>query len=95
MPNVLAAYQSEGSYEVYIPFPALYYIYCFLFLCSMQFKHFSYFCSQELLEAVERERSFRFNPSRNATIFRHPTLGDFELQHVCILPMLYFVNNFK
>ncbi|XP_059646559.1 E3 ubiquitin-protein ligase RHF2A-like isoform X2 [Cornus florida] len=40
--------------------------------------------SQELLEAVERERSLRFNPSRNATIFHHPTLGDFELQH---LPM--------
>ncbi|GLT60953.1 hypothetical protein SLA2020_336910 [Shorea laevis] len=40
--------------------------------------------SQELLEAVERERSFRSNPSRNATIFHHPTLGDFELQH---LPM--------
>ncbi|KAI8010046.1 E3 ubiquitin-protein ligase RHF2A [Camellia lanceoleosa] len=39
--------------------------------------------SQELLEAVERERSFRFNPSRNSTIFHHPTLGDFELQHVC------------
>ncbi|KAE8673651.1 E3 ubiquitin-protein ligase RHF2A [Hibiscus syriacus] len=38
--------------------------------------------SQELLEAVERERSLRFNPSRNATIFRHPTLGDFELQHL-------------
>ncbi|GKU93712.1 hypothetical protein SLEP1_g7283 [Rubroshorea leprosula] len=40
--------------------------------------------SQELLEAVERERNFRFNPTRNATIFHHPTLGDFELQH---LPM--------
>ena len=38
--------------------------------------------SQELLEAVERERSFRSTPSRNATIFRHPTLGDFELQHL-------------
>ncbi|KAJ8750148.1 hypothetical protein K2173_014063 [Erythroxylum novogranatense] len=38
--------------------------------------------SQELLEAVERERSFRFNPSRNTTIFHHPTLGDFELQHL-------------
>ncbi|KAH1222419.1 E3 ubiquitin-protein ligase RHF2A [Glycine max] len=37
---------------------------------------------QELLEAVERERNFRFNPSRNATIFHHPTLGDFELQHL-------------
>ncbi|KAJ4724739.1 E3 ubiquitin-protein ligase RHF2A-like [Melia azedarach] len=38
--------------------------------------------SQELLEAVERERSFSFNASRNATIFHHPTLGDFELQHL-------------
>ncbi|CAL5394454.1 unnamed protein product [Camellia sinensis] len=38
--------------------------------------------SQELLEAVERERSFRFNPSRNSTIFHHPTLGVFELQHL-------------
>ncbi|KAH7561331.1 hypothetical protein ACOSP7_015993 [Xanthoceras sorbifolium] len=38
--------------------------------------------SQELLEAVERERNFSFNPSRNATIFHHPTLGDFELQHL-------------
>ncbi|XP_010248036.1 PREDICTED: E3 ubiquitin-protein ligase RHF2A-like isoform X2 [Nelumbo nucifera] len=38
--------------------------------------------SQELLEAVERERTFRFNPPRNATIFHHPTLGDFELQHL-------------
>ncbi|XP_043701416.1 E3 ubiquitin-protein ligase RHF2A-like isoform X2 [Telopea speciosissima] len=38
--------------------------------------------SQELLEAVERERSLRFNPSRNATIFHHPALGDFELQHL-------------
>ncbi|PIN07464.1 Anaphase-promoting complex (APC), subunit 11 [Handroanthus impetiginosus] len=37
--------------------------------------------SQELLEAVERERSFRFTPARNATIFHHPTLGDFEMQH--------------
>ncbi|XP_018445223.1 E3 ubiquitin-protein ligase RHF2A [Raphanus sativus] len=37
---------------------------------------------QELLEAVVQERNLRFNPSRNATIFRHPTLGDFELQHL-------------
>ncbi|XP_075509554.1 E3 ubiquitin-protein ligase RHF2A-like [Primulina tabacum] len=37
--------------------------------------------SQELLEAVERERNLRFTSSRrNATIFQHPTLGDFELQ---------------
>lgn len=38
--------------------------------------------SQELLEAVEQERSFRFNMARNSTIFHHPTLGDFELQHL-------------
>lgn len=38
--------------------------------------------SQELLEAVERERNVRVTPSRNATIFHHPTLGDFELQHL-------------
>ncbi|ERM93652.1 E3 ubiquitin-protein ligase RHF2A [Amborella trichopoda] len=35
--------------------------------------------SQELLEAVERERNFRFNQPRNSTIFH---LGDFELQHL-------------
>lgn len=39
---------------------------------------------------MERERNFRFNPSRNATIFHHPTLGDFELQHVCSLLMLFW-----
>ncbi|BBH05367.1 RING-H2 group F2A [Prunus dulcis] len=38
--------------------------------------------SQELLEGVERERSNRSNPPRNTTIFHHPTLGDFELQHL-------------
>lgn len=39
--------------------------------------------SQELLEAVERERNIRFTSSRrNATIFHQPTLGDFELQHL-------------
>ncbi|XP_075517453.1 E3 ubiquitin-protein ligase RHF2A-like isoform X2 [Primulina tabacum] len=40
--------------------------------------------SQELLDAVEQERNIRLMPSRNTTIFRHPTLWDFELQH---LPM--------
>uniref|UniRef100_A0A2P2LVE3 RING-type E3 ubiquitin transferase n=2 Tax=Rhizophora mucronata TaxID=61149 RepID=A0A2P2LVE3_RHIMU len=40
--------------------------------------------SQELFEAVEQERKFRTAPSRNATIFHHPSLGDFELQHVCL-----------
>ncbi|CAK7342123.1 unnamed protein product [Dovyalis caffra] len=38
--------------------------------------------SQELFEAVERERKIRATPSRNAAIFHHPTLGDFELQHL-------------
>ncbi|XP_075491702.1 E3 ubiquitin-protein ligase RHF2A-like isoform X2 [Primulina tabacum] len=37
--------------------------------------------SQELLDAVEHERNLRMNPPRTTTIFRHPTLGDFELQH--------------
>ncbi|AQK58373.1 E3 ubiquitin-protein ligase RHF2A [Zea mays] len=51
VPNVLAAYYYEGSY-------------------------------QELLEAVERERNIRTNQTRNTTIFHHPALGDFELQHL-------------
>ncbi|KAA8550122.1 hypothetical protein F0562_001806 [Nyssa sinensis] len=38
--------------------------------------------SQELLDAIERERNFRVNPTRSTTIFHHPTLGDFELQHL-------------
>ncbi|KAL0437094.1 UNVERIFIED_CONTAM: E3 ubiquitin-protein ligase RHF2A [Sesamum radiatum] len=37
---------------------------------------------QELLEGVEHERNMRMNPPRNTTIFHHPTLGDFELQHL-------------
>lgn len=36
--------------------------------------------SQELLEAVERERSIRVNRSR--AVFHHPALGDFEVQHL-------------
>ncbi|XP_020584072.1 E3 ubiquitin-protein ligase RHF2A-like [Phalaenopsis equestris] len=38
--------------------------------------------SQELLEAVERERSFRVKQNHNTTIFHHPALGEFELQHL-------------
>nr|XP_009785003.1 PREDICTED: E3 ubiquitin-protein ligase RHF2A-like isoform X2 [Nicotiana sylvestris] len=38
--------------------------------------------NQELLDAVEHERNIRMNPPRNTTIFHHPTLGDFELQHL-------------
>ncbi|CAA2992853.1 E3 ubiquitin- ligase RHF2A-like [Olea europaea subsp. europaea] len=38
--------------------------------------------SQELLDAVERERNMRINPPRNTAIFHHPALGEFELQHV-------------
>lgn len=40
--------------------------------------------SQELLDAVENERNIRMNPPRNTTIFHHPALGDFELQHLPI-----------
>ncbi|TVU44692.1 hypothetical protein EJB05_04141 [Eragrostis curvula] len=35
--------------------------------------------SQELLEAVERERSMQANRSRTTAVFRHPVLGDFEI----------------
>ncbi|XP_052174820.1 E3 ubiquitin-protein ligase RHF2A-like isoform X2 [Diospyros lotus] len=38
--------------------------------------------SQELLDAIEHEKTLRMNPPRNTTIFHHPTLGDFELQHL-------------
>ncbi|GKV01341.1 hypothetical protein SLEP1_g13898 [Rubroshorea leprosula] len=52
--------------------------------CPMCWQHISLKepTSQELLEAVERERRFRAIPSRNAMIFHHPTLGAFELQHL-------------
>lgn len=53
-----------------------------LVLSSINLYHIQISDSQELLEAVERERSFR-NTQRNATIFNHhPALGGFELQHV-------------
>ncbi|XP_039016098.1 E3 ubiquitin-protein ligase RHF2A-like, partial [Hibiscus syriacus] len=38
--------------------------------------------SQEMLQAVERERIVRVTAPRNTAIFHHPTLGDFELQHL-------------
>ncbi|GAB2274509.1 E3 ubiquitin-protein ligase rhf2a [Dionaea muscipula] len=38
--------------------------------------------SQELLDAVVQERNIRLNPPRSAAIFHHPTLGDFEIQHL-------------
>ncbi|GFQ07963.1 E3 ubiquitin-protein ligase rhf2a [Phtheirospermum japonicum] len=41
--------------------------------------------SQELLDAVEHKRNVRMNPPRNTTIFHHPTLGDFELQHLVVV----------
>jgi len=50
----------------------------------MFFKLYPFHHSQELLEAVELERSLRDTPSRNAAIFHHPALGDFELQHVSL-----------
>ncbi|KAL6506510.1 hypothetical protein OROGR_024691 [Orobanche gracilis] len=37
---------------------------------------------QELLDAVEHERNMRMTPPRNTTMFHHPALGDFELQHL-------------
>ncbi|CAN0879286.1 E3 ubiquitin-protein ligase RHF2A [Linum grandiflorum] len=38
--------------------------------------------SQELFEAVEQERKIRTAAARNPTVLRHPTLGDFDLQHL-------------
>ncbi|KAG6525192.1 E3 ubiquitin-protein ligase RHF2A-like [Zingiber officinale] len=38
--------------------------------------------SQELLDAVIRERNIRLNKTQTTTIFHHPALGDFELQHL-------------
>lgn len=38
--------------------------------------------SQELLKAVERERSFRDTQRNDALFHHHPALGRFELQHV-------------
>ncbi|KAL9264194.1 E3 ubiquitin-protein ligase RHF2A-like protein [Drosera capensis] len=43
--------------------------------------------SQELLDAVVQERNIRFNPPRSAAIFHHPSLGDFEIQHVRVATM--------
>ncbi|KAL3626989.1 hypothetical protein CASFOL_029202 [Castilleja foliolosa] len=42
--------------------------------------------SQELLDGVEHERNVHMNPPRNSTIFHHPTLGEFELQHLPVNP---------
>lgn len=44
------------------------------------------FDSQELLKAVEQERSLRAAP-RNATIYQHP-FGGFEMQRVSSLSTL-------
>lgn len=38
--------------------------------------------SQELLEAIEKERGIRLNQTRSSTFFHHSALGDFELQHL-------------
>ncbi|KAG6466507.1 hypothetical protein ZIOFF_075690 [Zingiber officinale] len=38
--------------------------------------------STELLDAVIRERNIRLNKTQTTTIFHHPALGDFELQHL-------------
>ncbi|KAF7042992.1 hypothetical protein CFC21_052458 [Triticum aestivum] len=41
--------------------------------------------SQELLEAVQWERNIRTNQTQNTTIFHHPALGDFEVQHLPVV----------
>ncbi|GJN24568.1 hypothetical protein PR202_gb12317 [Eleusine coracana subsp. coracana] len=39
-------------------------------------------CSQELIEAIEKERNVQEKQAHTTTVFRHPLLGDFEVQHV-------------
>ena len=46
--------------------------------------------SQELFEAVERERKLRAIAPRTAAIFHHPAFGDFGLQHVGYLSDIEF-----
>ncbi|GJN10214.1 hypothetical protein PR202_ga28291 [Eleusine coracana subsp. coracana] len=38
--------------------------------------------SQELIEAIEKERNVQEKQAHTTTVFRHPLLGDFEVQHV-------------
>lgn len=52
------------------------------------------FGSQELLEAVERERNIRATPVRNTAVFHHPALGNFELQHVGFSSNFYAFSSF-
>ncbi|RZC54605.1 hypothetical protein C5167_013446, partial [Papaver somniferum] len=40
--------------------------------------------SQELFTATEQERNFQLRSSRNATIFHHPTLHNFNLPHLSV-----------
>ncbi|KAI3853054.1 hypothetical protein MKX03_033077 [Papaver bracteatum] len=40
--------------------------------------------SQELFTATEQERKFQLRSSRNATIFHHPTLRNFDLSHLSV-----------
>jgi len=55
---------------------------------------YAFFDSQESFKAVEQERKLRVTTSRNASLFRHRTFNDFEVQHVsyqseCCLVVLY------
>ncbi|KAL9230925.1 hypothetical protein vseg_006214 [Gypsophila vaccaria] len=43
--------------------------------------------SQQLLEAVEEERTLRSNRLRNAAMFHHPRLMNLDLQHALQLPI--------
>lgn len=71
----LASFLGLSSLPIFLAFK--------LILSNLTPHMFACWDSQELLDGVEQERHLRLNPARNATIFHHPTLGDFELQHVC------------
>lgn len=86
MSNVLAGHYPEGSNQVSLVWVLkLQFVIALLVTSNILF--FASGGSQELLEGVEHERNIRTAPPRNSTIFHHPTLGNFELQHVCFLPV--------
>ncbi|KAL8201841.1 hypothetical protein R6Q57_010988 [Mikania cordata] len=84
MPDVLAVHQLEGPKQVIFlkdSFSIFFSVY-YSNICHRFLFRDILIGSQELLDAIEQERSIANNPSMNTTIFHHPTFGDFELQHL-------------
>ncbi|KAL9262088.1 E3 ubiquitin-protein ligase RHF2A-like protein [Drosera capensis] len=85
MPDVFARHQFEGSYQVGYRLPL---VYVLKYNGNVTIQLWGFFRSQELLDAVVQERNIRLAPPRSAAIFHHPALGDFEIQHVCVVTIL-------